>query len=688
MNRSLKIEIVVDSNGAVRGIRNLGGSLDTAGDSVKRFSSAAEKGIGIVAATVVLRFAQQVGQMARRVVGDLFEMGTSVEETGSKFKTTFGEASESVDRFLDDFAHMAGLTTTEGREIAATLGAMARGMGLSTESAGDLSTRVIQLAGDMASFNNTSIEETLTAVRAGLIGEAEPLRRYGILLTAATVEQRALADTGKTNAKQLTEQDKVLARLALAYEQAGVQVGDLERTQDSTANKARRLNAQFREQAQIFAQSLLPAFGLGLDQVEAFSGGIEEALGSVSKFLAQGIFEAVAQLTEFGFTVYETIASLDGLLQAINVVSDDLSPQGPLVTWLEDLMEDWQAFNAIIAAGAVALLEFRAAGARVGASLSEALGMDERAEEARNTADAFKFEADQIREGLRAGRAARRERKANIESRRAELRAILERLEAERNAKKEDTEDTETETGAVKDPIIQRLEARGLADNRYTDLATKNYEERLKQQIAAARVEREMTSMYTGQLDKRTEATIKAGEKFREEEAKRSKALEDEEKANRQALTTAITSNISQVQSFQDAGEATINVIKQKVLAFMAETIASSLASLGPLALILGPPIAFGIKALFSSLIPGFQFGGRPRPGAPALVGEAGPELFIPDRPGFIVPNNVLSQPLGQASTGASRQTVEITGTGHIRGNDIVIVYDRAKRDRRDTLGG
>ena len=40
--------------------------------------------------------------------------------------------------------------------------------------------------------------------------------------------------------------------------------------------------------------------------------------------------------------------------------------------------------------------------------------------------------------------------------------------------------------------------------------------------------------------------------------------------------------------------------------------------------------------------IKGFEQGGRPPVGQPSMVGERGPELFIPDRSGTIVPNNQL----------------------------------------------
>lgn len=51
---------------------------------------------------------------------------------------------------------------------------------------------------------------------------------------------------------------------------------------------------------------------------------------------------------------------------------------------------------------------------------------------------------------------------------------------------------------------------------------------------------------------------------------------------------------------------------------------------------------AEGVGRFISGLIPGFASGGRPRVGMPAIVGERGPELFIPDTAGTIVPNHRL----------------------------------------------
>ena len=50
------------------------------------------------------------------------------------------------------------------------------------------------------------------------------------------------------------------------------------------------------------------------------------------------------------------------------------------------------------------------------------------------------------------------------------------------------------------------------------------------------------------------------------------------------------------------------------------------------------------ISAPMLNTVPGLKFanGGRPPVGRASIVGERGPELFVPDRAGTIIPNNQL----------------------------------------------
>ena len=206
-----------------------------------------------------------------------FDLGATIEETGSKFRTVFGsEGAAEVQTFLEGFANKAGLTVTEAQGLVATTGAIAQGMGFAQKESGQFATQITKVAADLSSFNNMPTEEVLMAVNSALTGEREQMKRLGIVIKETDVQQLALANSGKTVAKALTQQEKATATLELITSKAGVAIGDLDRTQGSAANVAKRLGAMFRELRDTLATALMPAFSEVLEIMDNSSGGFTD----------------------------------------------------------------------------------------------------------------------------------------------------------------------------------------------------------------------------------------------------------------------------------------------------------------------------------------------------------------------------------------------------------------------------
>ncbi len=229
----------------------------------------------------------------------IFEIGAAVEETGSKFNTVFGESADSVQGFIDQFGVMAGLSDQAAQDVLATTGAIAQGMGFAQEASAQFATEIVRLAGDLSSFNNIPIEETSLAIQAALTGEREQLKRMGIVVREVDVQQQAFANTGKTVAATLTNQEKATATLQLITERAGFAVGDLARTQDSAANQARALGAELKNLRDNIAVSLLPALAAGVTGLNAFIKGFQ-IMGAEAAVAVAKIELAFAKLGEEG----------------------------------------------------------------------------------------------------------------------------------------------------------------------------------------------------------------------------------------------------------------------------------------------------------------------------------------------------------------------------------------------------
>ena len=272
------------------------------------------KGLGTRMLSLKTAFTAMLGVLVLRkvfeVTKSIFDMGAAVEETESKFRTVFGSSSGGVQKFLDDFAVAAGLSNRVAQDLIATTAAMAQGMGFAQSASAELAQQVLRLSADLASFNNLPTAEVLNAVQSALVGEREQLKRMGIVLREVDVQQRAMTLSGKTTAKALTQQEKVLATVQLLYEKAGVAVGDLARTQDSAANTAKRLGARIENLKDQVASALLPAMAQLLGAVDDNSGAFD-VLGRAIKTVSAFAAVTVASLQAIGPALAVAGAQID-----------------------------------------------------------------------------------------------------------------------------------------------------------------------------------------------------------------------------------------------------------------------------------------------------------------------------------------------------------------------------------------
>jgi hypothetical protein len=135
-----------------------------------------------------------------------------------------------------------------------------------------------------------------------LRGESEPLRRFGVLLSAAAVESKALELGLAKTTKEITDQDKVLARQALILEQTTDQQGDFARTADGAANKQRILAAEVENARAKIGEGLVPAYQQLLENLIPVAGWIGENASSMTK-LGAAVAAVSAAIVVLNYTI-------------------------------------------------------------------------------------------------------------------------------------------------------------------------------------------------------------------------------------------------------------------------------------------------------------------------------------------------------------------------------------------------
>ena len=191
----------------------------------------------------------------------MIDKAASMEESLSKNNVVFGESAAAVEAFAATSLHAFGVTERAALEATGVIGTLGSALGMTEADSASMATTLVGLAGDMSSFNDASVEETLTAIQAGLRGESEPLRRFGVLLDAATLKAKALETGIITSTKEaLTPQTKALAAYELILEQTSIQMGDFTRTADSATNQSKLLAGEWDKIQTEIGTALLPAF--------------------------------------------------------------------------------------------------------------------------------------------------------------------------------------------------------------------------------------------------------------------------------------------------------------------------------------------------------------------------------------------------------------------------------------------
>lgn len=203
----------------------------------------------------------------KNFIGDAIGAASDLSESLSKAEVVFGSYAGRVETFASTAATAIGQSKQQALEATATFGNLFTAMGIGTDTAAGMSVELVTLASDLASFNNTDPTETLLALRSGLVGEQEPLRRFGVNLNEATLKAKAF-ELGlvRTTKETLGPAVKAQAAYALILEQTGTAQGDFARTSGGLANQQRIMTAQWADAKSELGEGLLPVM-VGLAKV-------------------------------------------------------------------------------------------------------------------------------------------------------------------------------------------------------------------------------------------------------------------------------------------------------------------------------------------------------------------------------------------------------------------------------------
>lgn len=351
---SLKVKIGTEGDDeAGKKVESLGKRIDNVGKSSVKTGSMLTLGL----TTPILAFGAASVMSA-----------SNTEEAQAKVNTVFGDSAGIITDWSGTTSQALGLSKQDALAATGTFGNMFTSMGLGQEEAANLSTGMVQLAVDTASFNNASTDDALLAMQSALTGEYEALKKYGIVLNDATLSQTAMNMGLGDNFQALTEQEKVLVRQQAIMDQSTNATGDFERTQGGLANQIKIAKAEFENITATLGAMFLPMVTTAMTGVGKFLVKIQSMSPGMQKVIVAivGLVAAIGPLLigiGAGIRVAGQMAqAIKGIGMAVNLLT---SPIGLVVVAIAGLVllgihlyKNWEPFRKLVDKIAASLKKF------------------------------------------------------------------------------------------------------------------------------------------------------------------------------------------------------------------------------------------------------------------------------------------------------------------------------------------
>jgi hypothetical protein len=236
------------------------------------------------------------------------KFASDYDESLNKVDVSFKDSSKEVKDFAKTTLQSFGIAEGTALDLASTYGDMGTSLGLTTIEAAKMSTSLVGLAGDLSSFKNIGVDQANTALAGIFTGETESLKKLGIVMTVANLQQFAYNSGIQKTVEQMSQAEKVQLRYNYILSVTKNSQGDFIRTQGGAANQMRIFQETLKQVAQQFGSIILPAFTGLLTSVNGLITGFGNLSDGTKKTII--IVAGIAAVMGPALVVLGSLASL------------------------------------------------------------------------------------------------------------------------------------------------------------------------------------------------------------------------------------------------------------------------------------------------------------------------------------------------------------------------------------------
>lgn len=326
------------------GLRGVNSSAKSAGTGVKALGTKVNATtLNLASMITVIQGVTAAIMPLVRALSSVISEAIEWDGIAARFGRGFGPQAEEVYTWIQRLNKEMGINTQEFMQYASTYASMLTGFGVPHEDASKMALGYMELTYDAwAGYNDIykRLGDSAEAIRSAIAGEVEPIRRMGLTITEATLQETA-ANHGLTISLQdATEAQKSYLRYLAITDAAHAQglVGTYAAEMSTAEGAVRSLSQATKSLAQALGSLFIPVLSAVIPWIIAFVNVITAAIRAIAGFF--GITIGSIDWSGFGAGVSGGAGALDDMTGSAEDATGALEDTGGAAGSAKKAIED------------------------------------------------------------------------------------------------------------------------------------------------------------------------------------------------------------------------------------------------------------------------------------------------------------------------------------------------------------
>lgn len=224
---------------------------------------------------------------------------------------------------IDTSAASLGLDITQVTKFEAQIAQMTNSVGMMGEASIATSKAMTMLAGDMSSLTNMPLDTVMKNFSSGLSGAAMAVKKYGMDISVAALQETALSLGVKKSVSNMTQAEKEYLRVITMLQQSKVAWGDLAKTINSPANQFRMLKSNIKQCGLMLSRLFMPVIQKVLPWLNAMAMAVKDLMKHIGDLFGLKFDSSLGSTDSGTSDTYDDVSdSADNAADSINNAAD------------------------------------------------------------------------------------------------------------------------------------------------------------------------------------------------------------------------------------------------------------------------------------------------------------------------------------------------------------------------------